>query len=101
MEPFCENHFPHSKHWNGFSPVCVRICIFRWALEGVDFPQISQVHLFSKMVKRNICHKRISTGFKVRSKKDMYVDERKHMFKIHVHFLDLHIKFTTKLFFIM
>lgn len=31
-EPECENFFRHFEHWNGFSPVCSRLCSVRWCL---------------------------------------------------------------------
>jgi len=31
-EPECENRFMHLEHWNGFSPLCSRLCSVRWCL---------------------------------------------------------------------
>lgn len=40
---FRENDFPQTGHWNGFSPVCVRLWITRCALEGHCKPHVSHV----------------------------------------------------------
>lgn len=31
-DPECENLFRHLQHWNGFSPVCKRLCSVKWCL---------------------------------------------------------------------
>lgn len=34
---FCEKHFEHISHRNGFSPLCTRICIFKFVLTKVEY----------------------------------------------------------------
>ena len=43
--PFCVKSFPQTRHLNGFSPVCILMCVFRWETEGKLFPQMSHVTL--------------------------------------------------------
>ena len=44
--PFCVNSLWQIVHWNGFSPVCIRLCIRRDELEGNIRPHIS--HLLNR-----------------------------------------------------
>lgn len=42
-EPECENRFMHLEHWNGFSPLCSRLCSVRWCLCLNAFGQMSHL----------------------------------------------------------
>lgn len=48
------NRWPHTSHGYGFSPVCVRRCLFMFGRLVKLLPQISQIKGFSPVKNRNM-----------------------------------------------